>query len=333
MLTDECKTRFEGIDMRYANLFFLLIATSFFTLPSYAQDWKWAGFEIIGNHSISKNEILKHIPLKVGEDYKENSLTWKQWCGDLKNRFGFHFTQCSTVRYIDFKAYFVIEVVEIGYEYRNQFRSEPTEDIPFASTEILNLYARLYKRLSTLFEQGIGVQESVDKGYLDYSDKEMHEIVQQLIQLVPQYRENLLEVLAKDIDINKREKAANLLNWTVADIDNTVVKANALLDDPSGLVRNNVSRFTLHFIDKVNSQDARKGLIDRLLLQLDRPSFGDRNKAIFNLVALASRFPEDRPYLKEKGFSLIDSIATNSILENVRDPAAQLLKLLNSEEI
>lgn len=304
----------------------------FISATSFAQEWKWVGFEVIGNHKASKADIVAQIPIKVGDKYKEDPASWQKWCADLKTKFKFHFTHCSTVRYVNFDAYFVVEIVEAGYEYRNQFRAEPLADIPFASPEILDLYEQLYKRLWDLFNQGKAVNETTDKGYLDYADAEMHTVVEKLAQLVPKYRNNLLEVLEKDKDINKREKAANLLNWTVNDLAETVVKANRLLDDPSGLVRNNISRFTSHFIDKVQSEQDRQSLIDHLFVQLDRPSHGDRNKAIYNLLFIAQKFPGDRPYIKEKGAALITSISQFSVLDNVRDPAIEVTKLLSDSQ-
>jgi hypothetical protein len=116
----------------------------------------------------------------------------------------------------------------------------------------------------------------------------------------------------------------------MGDMQNTVVKANRLLDDPSGLVRNNISRFTSHFVEQVRSQEDRRGIIDRLLLQLDRPSHGDRNKAIYNLLAIAKIFAVDRPYIKKHGFQIIESISKSSVLDNVRDPALELLKLITT---
>lgn len=294
--------------------------------------WTWKGFEIIGNEKASRSDILSFIPVKVGEPYAETPDQWHQWCDDLKNGLGFYQTECSAVRYANFDAYFVVEVVERGQEYRTQFRSTPTGDIPFASAEVLDLYERLYKRLWDLFNQGQPAQETTDKGFLDYSDKEMHEIVLQLTQAVPTYRGNLLKVLAEDRDINKREKAANLLNWSITNLDQSVVEANRLLDDPSSLVRNNISRFTLHFIGKVKNKSQRKQIIKNLLVQLDRPSHGDRNKAIYNLLFIAQKFPEDVAFMKKTGLKLIRKIADTSVLDNVRDPAQSLIKMMGESK-
>lgn len=289
----------------------------------------WKGFEIIGNHKVASTDIQAFIPVRIGDTYQEDFVDWRKWCADIKSKFAFAFTECSAVRYANFDAYFVVEIVEPGFEYRIRFRGFPTRDIAFATQEILNLYEQLYKRLWELFGKGTPPLETSDKGYLDYSDPEMHGLVQRLVQLVPPYRANLLDVLENDKDVSKREKAANLLNWTVNDLDKSVLQANRLLDDPSSLVRNNISRFTMHFLEKVHDPSARQPLIDQLLLQLDRPSHGDRNKAVYNLLIIAQKFPDDRSYIKTKGLSLIRYISGASILSNVKDPALQLLKLLS----
>jgi len=310
-------------------MFWLLVTAA--PLTSFAQNWKWAGVEVFGNRKTIKKDVLASIPIEVGDAFEDDPASWQEWCRDLKNQFGFHFTNCSAVRYINFEAYLVVDIVEDGDEYRNVFRSEPTGTVQLATPEILSLHESLYKRLFDLFNQGVGVLESADKGHLDYADKEMHKIAEQLVKLVPKYRDNLLEVLAKDKDINKRATAANLLNWSVSNLSDSVAKSNRLLDDPSDLVRNNISRFTTNFVDRLQSQSARQELIDNLLLQLDRPSHGDRNKAIYNLLSIANTFESDRPYIRVKGHALIDYTAKTSILDNVRGPAADLLNLISED--
>jgi hypothetical protein len=310
------------------------------TIPAHAKEsvvakpaWKWKGFEIIGNHKVLSRDIQAVIPIHLGDTFREDVPTWQTWCTDIKSKFALPFTNCSAVRYSNFDAYFVVDVVEPGFEYRNRFRAAPAGDIPFATQDILKLYERLYQRLWELFDEGTPPSETSDKGYLDYSDAEMHGLVQKLIQIVPGYRANLLDVVENDKDINKREKAANLLNWTLNDLDKSILQANRLLDDPSTLVRNNISRFTPHFLDKVQNQSARKLIIDQLLLQLDRPTFADRNKAIFNLLLIAQKFPQDRPHIKSKGGTLIKYISTVSVLDNVKGIAIEVLKMLESAPI
>lgn len=295
------------------------------------RSWTWRGFEVIGNRQTSKKDILALIPIHEGETYQEAPEKWKQWCANIKSNFDLVATECSSVRYANFDAYFVVEIVEPGFEYRNQFRTIPPKNIPLANQEILSTYEKLYQRLWDLFNAGTPPEEHASQGYLDYSDTQMQGYVQRLIQLVPAYRANLLEVLANDQDINKREKAANLLNWSVENLTDSILRSNQLLDDPSSLVRNNISRFTLHFVDKLQKQTERREVINNLLAQLDRPSFADRNKSIYNLLLIARKFASDRLYIRARGISLIRYISEASILSNVRDPALQLIELIESE--
>ena len=300
----------------------------FMTTPVFAQDWKWAGFEIIGNHKVSRDEVLKLIPIKPGDKYQQDPTLWHEWCDKIKSSFKFIAADCSAVRYANFDAYLVIDLVEQGQEYRIQFRKTPTGSVPLVTPEIKVIYDGLYKRLWELFNLGTPPHEISNNGYLDYADPAMHDYVLELLKVVPPFTKNLFDVLKNDKDPQKRADAANFLNWTVNDLEQNIQEANKLLDDPSSEVRNNISRFTVKFVDKLKSDSARHDMIDQLLLQLNRPSHGDRNKAIYNLLFLAQKFPQDSGYMKEKGLALIQYIAETSVLSNVRDPAKDLLKLL-----
>ena len=315
-------------------LIFAVLLNCNSTVSAYADStthpvWKWVGFEIIGYHKISKEDLQSLVPIHAGSTYQEDFPTWQKWCSDIKTKFSLFFTECTSVRYSNFNAYFAIEVIEPGYEYRNNFRPSPSKDIPLATPEIMDLYEKLDARLWELFNRGAPPSETSDRGYLEYTDSEMHKTVQSLIQFVPKYRANLLDVLENDKDINKRAKAANLLNWSLNNLGESIVQANRLLDDPNSLVRNNISRFTLHFPEKIMNSLDRQKVIDHLLLQLDRPSHGDRNKAIYNLLMMIKKFPEDSAYIKEKGLRLITYISQASVLSNVRDPALEILTLIN----
>jgi hypothetical protein len=310
-----------------------LLLSACATSPARANEettptWKWKGFEVFGNHRVAKGDIQALIPIHEGDPYQEHADLWKQWCTEIKDKFRYASTNCSSLRYANFEAYFIIDVVEPGSEYRDQFRAIPQKTIPLANPKILTVYEKLYQRMWELFNKGTPPKEAADQGYLDFSDPEMHGYVQQLVQTVPAFRENLLEVLANDQDLNKREKAANLLNWSVENLAGSIVRSNQLLDDPSSLVRNNISRFTLHFTDKLQSPMERRQVIDNLLIQLNRPSFADRNKSIYNLVMIAQKFKSDRPYIRTKGKSLIQYISEASVLPNVKDPATELLQLI-----
>jgi len=49
----------------------------FVTTVANAQEWSWAGFEVLGNHSISREAILKVVLIQIGGKYQEDTEAWK----------------------------------------------------------------------------------------------------------------------------------------------------------------------------------------------------------------------------------------------------------------
>lgn len=92
------------------------------SFPSLAADWTWEGFEIIGQKSVSKAEIQSQIPTHVGSTFEANKPLWNKWCSSIKAKYNFIYADCSAVRYRDYKAYFTVELVDKGEEYRLAFR-------------------------------------------------------------------------------------------------------------------------------------------------------------------------------------------------------------------
>lgn len=312
----------------YVSLIFGTIFT--FVVPVRAQDVqrKWVGYEIIGNHHATRADIIKSFPLIMGGKYEENREGWATTCRQLQEKFVWEYAHCGALTYLNGDTYMVVDAVEADQAYRSQFRKIPATSIPLVNAEVKSEFDSLYKKLWQLFAQGKMAIETASAGYLDYSDPEMHETVLKLAKSVPPFRENILEVLAHDQDDQKRADAANLLNWTLNDLEETVYRASKLLDDPSDGVRNNISRFTMHFVDRVKTPKYRHDVINQMLVQLDRPSHGDRNKALFNLLSIVQKFPEDMSYIKTKGLPLIQYIAATSVVSNVQGIAVQLLELL-----
>lgn len=311
----------------FAKLFLLLVSLFAFECVD-ARSWAWTGIELFGNKLHTREDILKYTPIQIGSEYIENPALWNQWCSDIKSKFNYYYTNCAARRYFNGEAYLVVDVVELDDAKRATFRTNPNENIEFSTHQMVDLHNLIYERMWKLFEQGINLEEKISDGYTDYSDPEMHEMAVRLSQIVPKHIDNLFEVLEKDRDEEKRAIAADLLCWSVNNIDLSILRANTLLNDPSSLVRNNLSRFTVSFISSLKSQKDRFKLIDNVFIQLDRPSFEDRNKAIYNLLNIALRYPEDRSYIKLNGFSIINKIATTSILSNVQKPAKELIELL-----
>lgn len=308
----------------------LVIAASGASGQDAAPRWTWTGFEVMGLRTVTREQILEHKPFEPGTPYEVDADALGSWCRGLKERFDLHRIECSPLRFAGGEAYLVVDVVEKGDEYRAGFREPPADDVDLATREIRGLFEQLESRQWALFGQGKPPQESAGEGFLDYDDPEMHGLVEQLYRLVPPYRDNLLDVIARDKDDEDRGDAARMLNWA-GQVSDSITRVHRYLDDPSGLVRNNVARFMLHYVDKLGSVPVRRSVVGELTLLLDRPTHGDRNKAVYGLLNMARAHPEDRVYIRERAGQALARLAAGSILSNVRDPARELLALLAGE--
>jgi hypothetical protein len=288
---------------------------------------KWAGIEVVGYKTHKREDFLKELPFEVGDEYKEDREGWEKWCENLKAQYDLAYTNCSSVRYADFRAYFVISIVEKGDEDRIKFRAIANEESEFITADTRAKYDALYKRLWKLFDEGRPPIENSKSGFLDYDDLEMHNLCLELSKVVPSQREKIIRALKNHKDSETRAMAANLLNWAGSH-ELTIPEVIVLLDDPAMNVRNNISRYVSPFVDQVKDGAALRQIVDQLKLQLQRPSHADRNKAIYSLLHVAQNKPDLRAYILETARPQIEQIQSQSILENVKGPAQELLTLL-----
>lgn len=300
------------------------------------QHWNWSGYEIHGNHQIDTKQILRTLPKRrLGRRIDKNTkLRVENATKSLQEKYALPFAGGALFRFIGqnetHQAFGVIDIVEKGDENRCTYREINARELTLATQEILDLHQQLYGRMRDLFNQGIAVVETYGTDYLDIpNDPECHKLCLQLSRLVPSHKTNILEVLEFHADKDTRAIAANLLCWTRQDLEQTIAQVNSLLDDPSSSVRNNISRFMIPYIGRIYGAYIKHPLIRNLLVQLDRPSHYDRNKAIYCLLSIAQRSAFlDRQYIKTHGEKLIKKIAATSLLPNVKEPAEQLLALI-----
>ncbi len=320
----------------------LVVLLACLTRAAAADDapWTWAGLEILGNHHVPRAEIEKLIVIPAsGEWRKGDPPVWKESCAAVKERFGFAEVLCPDKPLRVFggrKAYLIVDVVEKGSEAVMKFRDAPTGTVPFANDEMVRICQETDTKTMAAGMAGDGYSETGTKGYLFYEDKsgkkeDLTAAVERLAFLVPQYRDNLFAILREEADVNARRLAATLLNWA-GDVDHTMRETLPLLDDPDDGVRNNLSRFMIHFSGQVKSRRLRHRMIDAFVQELDLPSHYDRNKGLYNLLAIAQAQPDERGYILEHGGDSIRYLGENSILFNVRDPARDLLALLGSPD-
>ena len=302
------------------------------------EPWTWAGIEILGNHDVPRAEIEKIVTVPVGESYRVGDAPfWKDACATVKQQLDFADVSCPDrpLRVFDGrKAYLVVDIVEKGNEKLLRFRKPPSKDVPFANDEMLRVLEELQDKTLTAAMAGHAYQENGAQGHLVYvareGDEDVSPLVDRLAAVVPQYRENLLAILRLEKDAEKRQQAANLLNWAGGDLEKLIRDSMPYLDDPDAGVRNNLSRFMIAFVDRVKKESLRHELIDAFVLQIRRPSHGDRNKGVYNLLGIAQARPENRAYIREAGGDALRYLADNSIVFNVRDPARELLALVET---
>lgn len=284
--------------------------------------------EIMGNSQHSREEILAHIPLHVGDPFARRQELWNEWCSKLVEMFDLHDATAGVIWHIDGMVSFIVDVVERGAEHRSKFRSAPIGLPQQLPDSVMSLYDDLASIQDELQGRGETCFESISQGYLDYSESRMHEIVLQLIEAVPPYREALLDIVAIHRDAETRAAAATMLHWA-GEVSKSIAIVHRLLDDPDQAVRNNISRFMIQYLGQLSSCHVRQGVIDALLTQLDRPSGTDRNKAIYGLLRLAQSFEVDRTHIAQRGLDIIRDMERNSVMNNqVRNPARELLDLV-----
>ena len=321
---------------RFAWAAALLVSVA--ALAADEEPWTWAGIEILGNHDVPREEIEKLVEVPIGEGYSVGDAPfWKDACAAVRQRYDLAAVNCpdGPLRVFDGrKAYLVVDIVEKGNERLLQFRKPPSKNVPLENDEMRRVFDELSDKTLKAAMAGHPYQEDGAKGYLVYVAREGAEdvspLVERLAEIVPQHRDNLLAVLRDEKDLGQRRTAANLLNWAGGDLEKLIRSSMPHLDDPDAGVRNNVSRFMIAFVDRVKKKSLRHDLIDAFVLQIQRPSHGDRNKGIYNLLEIAQKWPEDRAHIRNSGGATLRYLADNSIVFNVRDPARELLALVET---
>lgn len=284
--------------------------------------WRWTAFEIVGQVTTDRDAVAAAIPLPIGAPVPEDGTPWVEWCAGLAAKFDLHALSCAPVWMFDGRAYLVVEIVERAEAARAEFAPPPAGDVEL-DPELAALYERLQARFHENFREGREMSERSDAGYLDYGEPGMHEIVIALHEKVPPHKATLVRALAQDRDPEDRARAATLLHWA-PDKEASIAAVHRHLDDPSSLVRNDISRFMLFYLAGLRSAETRRAVLPSLARQLGRPSHGDRNKALYCLQAVLHGAPDLAPQIREAAGPWIDRIAKQSVLENVGGVAREL---------
>ena len=289
----------------------------------------WQGVEILGNKHIKRQDVEKIISVPIGTAATVNDVkALKSRCVDVKERLLLAETKCGFVMLPGGRVFLTVDVIESGDERRLKFRSEDSFQKVYLPDELMKRLAEFQSLQFAKFQKGVKHEDVVKAGILDSTDAELHSVIEKLVFATEGKTDILFKVLEYSDDAKHRAAAATLLSWARMPAQ-SIAALPPYLDDPSEVVRNDISRFILKFIDSVGSEIVITQLIEAFSKQLDFPSHGDRNKALFALAQIARTRPASRPIISRVGGPTISYIAENSILENVGGEAKKLVAMLD----
>lgn len=294
---------------------------------------EWVGIEVIGGDVEAAEKIRALDIITIGHAFPAYNA--KHYCEKCKKiiqkKTQFKNAHCSLVWFPENTAYLLVEL--IGKEYNHvTFRTIPKNNNAIISipNELNEVFIKWKTRMSDLLSSGNFSLEKPNDSFRDSNDTILHELAVQLSKLVPKHNHAVLEVIHYSPDIQERQKAAQLFAWSNhAENLPYVLEWNLLLDPDPG-VRNDVARSFSNSMHKIKDENLLKKLIPTYCKQAALPSHSDRNKALISLSRILDSHPNLIPTLNKNSQCKenITYISNMSILENVRDPAKEILKIL-----
>ncbi len=292
--------------------------------------WTWTGLEYFGPDRVSREDVLAAMPVALGDPYVDGSLSAiDRACGDLGLARDLGFWSCASLRYLDGRAFLLVDLLEPDEANGLVFRDEPEGPDDWPDEALIAEYRALAAARAAAFEAGAaaGLEESFDGGYLTWTDPTLAAHADELAALAPPHREALVTLALTADRIDVRADAATLLNWAGDHGASAIAVADGLRDPDLG-VRNDVSRYLLRAVRQVDDAEARARLAAALVAQAQLPEMSDRNKALIGLLHLAEDSPEDHAALTAAVAPVARRVGARSILPNVGGVARQLLAVL-----
>ncbi len=301
------------------------------SVPSPAPDeptWTWTGLEYFGPTSLSREALLDQQPFVMGTQWQEHDVAEVDaWCAEFAEQKGIAYHHCSTLRYVDGRAFVLIDFAEE----LPSVRDAPQGDSVWPEPAISETWDRIVERRRELFEAQDfdALQESFEPGWLTWADPELAEWAAELGAATPVHREALTSLVNTASDADVRARAANLLNYA-GDHAQSVQETLEVLTDPDAVVRNDLTRYLLHAATSLEDEAARLIVARALADQARRPTMSDRNKALYALWTLAKQDWADRQALLDVAAPVAEDVAERSILPNVGGAARSLLSELGA---
>ena len=291
---------------------------------------KWAGIEVIGSQSLPAKKIRELLPIRIGDTFiAADAKHYKNLCIDIiRKNTAFDETTCSILWYGDETVFLIVDLLDKNSI--NVFRKIPKKKAPVSKipNELNLLYEKWNSHASTLMSSGNFPIENFDNDFRDFEDPILHGFALKLRAMATKYNNNLLDIIHYSEDNIERQKAADLLSWgRVVDNIHFIIEWN-LLNDPDITVRNNIARSFLHFVHRANDQILLKNLIKGYCAQAKLPTHLDRNKALLSIKEILEAHPKLISAISFECKSNITYLSEASIVENVKDPAKDILAIL-----
>lgn len=286
-----------------------------------SDELKYAGLEYFGSSQITRKEIEQILRLKVGGSSRNVEQAVARLRKTLDDR--------HLIAVVDSVAtgpgVFVVADIEETKEDLPMRVLENPHHVRVQSEKPSLLLIKLDERLEKLILEGRKSAESYPGGVKMYSDEPANQLVEELRRFGPPMRDEWLSIVVSDPDPVRRVEAIRLLNWA-GKFEDTCARLVPALDDSSHLVRGEVVRFIFPRLRYLSDSFPFNELAAALCRQIMRPSHEDRSKGLYCIIALLRMRPLLTAPMKQCAEQKIRTLADESIIPTVKEPAQQLLK-------
>lgn len=287
---------------------------------------KYAGLEYYGSSQMTRKEIEQILRLKVGGSARNVEQAVARLRKTLDDR--------HLIAVVDSVAsgqgvYVVADIEETksGEELPMRVLENP-HHVRVKSEKPSLLLIKLDERLQKLIFEGRKSAETYPGGVKMYSDEPANQLVEELRRFGPPMRSEWLSIVVSDPDPERRVEAIRLLNWA-GNYEDTCARLVPALDDSSHLVRGEVVRFIFPRLPLLSDNFPFNELAAGLCRQIMRPSHEDRSKGLYCIIALLRMRPLLTAPMKQCAEKKVRTLADESIIPTVKEPAEHLLKIFS----
>jgi hypothetical protein len=288
----------------------------------------FAGLEFYGSSQVSRSELEKYLALRPGARLEQITRAVDRLNQKLAER---HLN--STVEIVQGGPLEVFVVVGVNdsstdsatptRHLRRQRHVQLSTEKPFILLDELNA------RLEKLSDEGRPWSEQMRSGLRYFSDERANQTADEIVQLVPDMRTELLAVTESDPDPNRRRRAGELLCWA-GSIPDTFTRLMPALDDADSGVRATAARYMFSRLELLPDDYPFDTLVESFSRLLTRPTHQDRSKALYCLLALCLQRPELTTNVKVFDEEKVKHLSQTSNIASIKGAAEKLLAVLSN---